>query len=85
MPVKDKSSAKDILKLIEPTSATDDLKALFSNQVVPLNEVVLADKERDRLNNNVSHTTADGPFASNVLLSVSHAHPRVCGLNWSSQ
>ena len=54
MPVKDKSSAKDILRLIEPTSATDDLKALFGNQIVPLNEVVLADKERDRSNNAVS-------------------------------
>ena len=54
MPVKDKSTAKDILRLIEPTSATDDMKALFGNQVVPLNEVVLADKERDRKNNSVS-------------------------------
>jgi hypothetical protein len=44
-PVKDKSSAKDILRLIKPTSATDDFKALFRNQIVPLNEVLLADKE----------------------------------------
>lgn len=52
--MKDKSSVKDILKLVQPTSATDDLKALFENQVVPLNEVVLADRERDRSNNAVS-------------------------------
>lgn len=60
-PVKDKSSAKDILRLIEPTSATGDLKALFGNQVVPLNEVLLADKERDRLNNQVSLRVPQNP------------------------
>lgn len=54
IPVKDKSAAKDILRLIKPSSATDDLKALFENQVVPINEVLLADKEHDRLNNMVS-------------------------------
>jgi hypothetical protein len=79
VPVKDKSSAKDILKLIELTSATDDFKALFGNQIVPLNEVLLADKERDRLNNQVSfpilqnHTNTDNitstlPLLRNVLI-----------------
>jgi hypothetical protein len=81
VPIRDKSAAKDILKLIEPTSATDNLKALFSNQVIPLNEVILADKEHDQLNNSVSRPMSNGPFASNVSFSVPYAHPRVCRLN----
>jgi hypothetical protein len=47
IPVKDKSSAKDILKLCQPYDATTDIAALFSNQAVPLNKVVLANKETD--------------------------------------
>lgn len=54
MPVKDKSTVKDILRLIEPTSSMDDMRALFGNQVIPLNEVMLADKEHDCKNNSVS-------------------------------
>lgn len=68
-PIKDKSSAKDILKLVEPMTATDDLKALFGNQVVPLNEVLLADKERDRLNNLVSSQVPLNPTNADDIAS----------------
>jgi hypothetical protein len=77
LPLKDKSTAKDILKLVEPTNATDDLKALFGNQVVPLNEVVLADKERDRKNNNVSFVNLNNDWRL-ICDVVPCAYTRVC-------
>ena len=69
IPVRDKSSAKDILRLVEPTGATDDLKALFANQIVPINEVILADKERDHLNNMVSLIDSCWRLSTNLIRS----------------
>jgi len=69
IPVRDKSSAKDILRLVEPTGATDDLKALFANQIVPINEVILADKEHDRLNNMVSLIDSCWRLSANLIRS----------------
>lgn len=69
IPVRDKSSAKDILRLVEPTGATDDLKALFVNQIVPVNEVILADKERDRLNNMVGLPDSCWRLSANLICS----------------
>ena len=45
--LKDRSSTRDILKLCQPYDATEDITALFSNQAVVLNKVVLAKKEAD--------------------------------------
>jgi len=47
IPLKDKSTAKDILKLCQPYDATDDIAALFENQAVALNKVILTNKETD--------------------------------------
>ena len=47
IPLKDKSTAKDILKLCLPYDATDNIAVLFSNQAVPLNKAILANKETD--------------------------------------
>ena len=52
-PVEDGSRAKDIIKLREPTHATKDIEILFSNQAVPLKEVVIANIEKDRKMNKV--------------------------------
>ena len=39
---------KDIIKLCQPSDATDDIEAHFWNQAIPLNEVVIANEEKDR-------------------------------------